>query len=387
MTKTLTTGFVILAVLLFAHAPAFAQKTLCYRVFDEYGQLRYEDHIARLDNYAIQLQEEPQMRGYIVVYAPKSASKEIRDSIKEYLVNTRGIAASRVKTVYAGYNRDLAEPRIQLHILPQDMTFDVEKHDENLEGFRGKLVEYNYDDEVEIVSDTVSDEEESDVPSFGNVAFAAFDEILKAQKNATGYILAFNGADAVPGAWQRVGQSTFEALKKFGVEPGRLNIAYGGQSKETQVQLWIMPKGETPPIKDPDSEPPLAKAVQLGEFDAVDLGNPKNESAVFKRLLTLMRENARLRACLIVRMEAGVSDDTEEPADLFKLVDKWKNDLTSKHQIVADRVVLLYANAEEGRRASLEVWIVPRGQPLPNPDAKPEDDKPSNVVEDAQRRP
>lgn len=383
---TLKTGFAILALLLVAHAQASAQKSFVIRKFDEYGQLRHCDHLARLDNYAIQLQNDPLMRGYIVVYAPESANKQIRNSIKDYLVNARGIPAKRLKTIYAGYNTEIAQPRIQLYILPEGFEFNIEKEDPNLQGFKGMLDAYEPWDGVEISSASVSDEEESDVLNLGNVAFAAFDEILKAQKNATGYILGFNGANAVPGAWQRVGQSTFEALKKFGVEPGRLNIAYGGQSKQTQVQLWIMPKGETPPIKDPASEPAPAKAVQLGEFDAVDLGNPKNESAVFKRLLTLMRENARLRTCLIVRMEAEAPDDTEEEAaDLFKLVDKWKNDLTSKHQIVPDRVVLLYSKAEEGRLASLEVWVVPRGQPLPNPE--PEEDKPSKVVEYAHRRP
>ena len=347
------------------------------RAFDEYGALRHCDHIARLDNYAIQLQNEPRMHGYIVVYAPESANKQIRDSIKDYLVNMRGIPAKRLKTIYGGYNWDLAEPRIKLFVAPKGFEFPIEKEDANLESFTGKLVEYNDDDRVEISSETVSDEEEPDVPSFGNVAFAAFDEILKAQKNATGYILAFNGAAAVAGAWQRVGESTFEALKKFGVETRRVNIAYGGQSKETHIELWIMPKGNTPPIKDPDSEPAMAKAVQVGDFDAVDLGNPKNETAVFGRLLAVMRKNRNLRACLIVRMETETTDDTEEPADLFVLVDKWKN------EIGPDRVVLLYSNAEEGRRPSLEVWVVPRGQPLPNP----EQEKPSNVVEDTQRRP
>ena len=384
----LTTGIAILAAVLSVHAPAFAQETaqpmVCFRAFDEYGQLRHCDHLARLDNYAIQLMNQPEFSGYIVVYAPPSANKQIRDSITDYLVNTRGITAKRLKTIDAGYNTELAEPRIQLFLAPKDFKFDfIEKLDVNLQDFKGMLDAYQHGDDVAISSNTVSDEEESDVPSFGNVAFAAFDEILKAQKNATGYILGFNGADAAPGAWQRVGQLTFEALKEFGLEPGRLKIAYGGQSKETQVQLWIMPKGETPPIKDAASEPAPSTAVQIGDFDAVDLGNSKNESAVFNRLLTILRENSRLRACLIVRMEAEAPDDTEEPADAFKLVDKWKNDLTSKHQIVPDRVVLLYSKAEEGRRASVEVWVVPRGQPLPNP----EDEQPSNVIKDTQRRP
>ena len=229
------------------------------------------------------------------------------------------------------------------------------------------LAEQQDFDSIELVWPHNEDVEEelrdSTGPPVGNVTFAAFDDVLKAQKNSVAHVVGFNGADAVPGAWRRVAESTVEHLKRFGFESSRFKIGYGGQAKETKVQLWILPKGETPPLKDSSSEPMPAKAVQLGEFDYATLDHAKNDVAVFDRLLKVMRENPDLRACLVVRMEPQ-----PESADLFKLVDKWKNELTTKRKLAHDRVVVLFANAPESHLASIEIWVVPPGQPLPDLD-------------------
>lgn len=77
--------------------------------FDEYYDIARNDEKARLDNYAIQLQSEPGMQGYIFVY-PKSKARpteaEARAKrISDYLVNSRGIDASRF-TVTIGAARE-----------------------------------------------------------------------------------------------------------------------------------------------------------------------------------------------------------------------------------------------------------------------------------------
>jgi hypothetical protein len=387
MRKTvLIAGISLAAVLLSANGLTFAQNsaqtTACFRKFDEYGNLRACDHGARLDNYAIALQNEPGTYGYIVVYAPESASKPILNRITEYLVDIRGIPAKRLKPLYAGFNMELTEPLVQLSILPKDMDFQLHKFDVDLEAVKGMLVEYQSWDDVEI-EPSIIEEDFGNGPSVGNVRYAAVNEILKAQKHSVAHVVAFNGSNAVSGAWRRVAEATVADLKDFGLASDRVKIGYGGQ------------------VKDPASEPVPAKAAQIGEFSDYDLGKPKNELIVFNRLLTTMRENRDLRACLIVRMDVSDPDEepvmeepaepTEapepEPADLLKLVDKWKNELIAKNKIGADRVVILYSKAEPGYGSSLDIWVVPPGQPLPDPDAKPEDEKPSDVIKDAQRRP
>jgi hypothetical protein len=73
---------------------------------DRYGYLRFSDERARLDNFAIQLQQEPDAIGYIVTYAGKGVSpNEARHRArraKRYVVKRRGIEAGRVVPVYGG---------------------------------------------------------------------------------------------------------------------------------------------------------------------------------------------------------------------------------------------------------------------------------------------
>ena len=67
------------------------------RKFDEYGNIRFNDEKARLDNYAIQLQNEPGSTGTIIVYGSCEGEAQQRgDRAKDYLVNTRGIEAGRI---------------------------------------------------------------------------------------------------------------------------------------------------------------------------------------------------------------------------------------------------------------------------------------------------
>ncbi len=67
--------------------------------FDEYYDIARNDEKARLDNFAIQLQSEPGSQGYIIIYpSSKAKSNEAQDRatrISDYLINTRGIDASR----------------------------------------------------------------------------------------------------------------------------------------------------------------------------------------------------------------------------------------------------------------------------------------------------
>ena len=86
------------------------------RKFDEYGNIRFNDEKARLDNYAIQLQNEPGSTGVIIVYGSCEGEAQQRgDRAKDYLVNTRGIEAGRITVIDGGCRSDLT---VQLWIVP-----------------------------------------------------------------------------------------------------------------------------------------------------------------------------------------------------------------------------------------------------------------------------
>ena len=88
--------------------------------FDEYGNIKFNDEKARLDNYAIQLQNQPGSTGTIIAYGSYAGEAQARaDRAKDYLVNTRGIEAGRITTVDGGCRSDLA---VQLWIVPSGAT-------------------------------------------------------------------------------------------------------------------------------------------------------------------------------------------------------------------------------------------------------------------------
>jgi hypothetical protein len=84
--------------------------------FDEYGNIRFNDEKARLDNFAIQLQNQPGSTATIIVYGSCAGEAQQRgDRAKDYLVNTRGIEAGRITVVDGGCRTDLT---VQLWIVP-----------------------------------------------------------------------------------------------------------------------------------------------------------------------------------------------------------------------------------------------------------------------------
>ena len=84
--------------------------------FDEYGNIRFNDEKARLDNFAIQLQNQPGSAATIIVYGSCAGEAQQRgDRAKDYLVNTRGIEASRITVVDGGCRAELL---VQLWIVP-----------------------------------------------------------------------------------------------------------------------------------------------------------------------------------------------------------------------------------------------------------------------------
>jgi hypothetical protein len=97
----------------------FPVRLLC-RNFDEFPAIAYNDEKARLDNYAIELQNDPTATGYVIVYpGQRGKSGEVQKQttrLVDYMVNSRGISAQRIVTL-VGPARD--ELLIKLWFCPQ----------------------------------------------------------------------------------------------------------------------------------------------------------------------------------------------------------------------------------------------------------------------------
>jgi hypothetical protein len=78
--------------------------------FDSYGNICIEDEHARLDNFAIQLQQSTSTVGYIIVYAGRSScvdeAKYRGKRAKDWVVK-RGVKADRLIVKDGGYRKDV----------------------------------------------------------------------------------------------------------------------------------------------------------------------------------------------------------------------------------------------------------------------------------------
>ncbi len=91
--------------------------------FDEFGEIARNDEKARLDNYAIELQNDPSRTAYVIVYPGQgNRSGQVqtqRTRIVDYLVNSRGFNAGRIITM-VGPPR--GEMMVELWTCPQGAT-------------------------------------------------------------------------------------------------------------------------------------------------------------------------------------------------------------------------------------------------------------------------
>jgi hypothetical protein len=118
--------FIILASVLacgagYAHAGATeASFTLRFppvpsptssRKVDEYGDIRWSDEKARLDNYIIELQNDPTARAFIVCYGGRRArvgeARRRCARVANYVKRVGGIDAARIIPLDGGYREEL----------------------------------------------------------------------------------------------------------------------------------------------------------------------------------------------------------------------------------------------------------------------------------------
>lgn len=91
--------------------------------FDEIGEVQRDDEKARLDVFAIELQNTPSATGYIIAYGSRNkrfgTGQQRGDRARQYLVETRGINASRLVVLDGGQR---TTGSLQLWIVPPGAT-------------------------------------------------------------------------------------------------------------------------------------------------------------------------------------------------------------------------------------------------------------------------
>lgn len=122
--------------------------------FDEFGDTKCEDEMARLDNFTVTLQNVPGSRGVIIFYGgrrfrgrlPKRGEAAARAArLKPYLVQRRGIPTDQVIVIDGGFAEEF---KVELWVVPPGATMPIPQPTipiEKIKFRKGKLNPRDYE--------------------------------------------------------------------------------------------------------------------------------------------------------------------------------------------------------------------------------------------------
>lgn len=88
--------------------------------FDEFPSITFDDDKARLDNLAVELQNEPASTGYVIVYGGRrsgaGSAERLGERTRDYLILTRKIDANRITIINGGLRE---KNSFELWLVPQ----------------------------------------------------------------------------------------------------------------------------------------------------------------------------------------------------------------------------------------------------------------------------
>jgi hypothetical protein len=364
------------------------------RKVDEFGRLHGCSGGARLDNFAIELTNEPGSKGYIVAH---DSANKLRGTAHvwgtyflSYFLEIRGIEESRFVLVDAA---DVSgdELQMELWLVPEGAEPPTFKPPGKKEArpFNGKYVG------MSVFSDTTFyDTDGYEAGSFGDsIIYTGYTELLKKQPDSQGYLVVYSPPGAAPGFWHRAGTREQQKLTRDGLASGRLTIINGGalppkkkaakveaeadEEVYGKVELWVGSK-DRPPVKHVEEDSTLTEALFVGGNSFMD--DEKDVADwLLNNLAEMMRANNRSVGCIVVYPGDGSGvptgdGETERPApNVFKMAEGWKAELLKKYGFDAQRLVILSGPQEDSAMGRLAVWAVPYGSPLPDPFARTEE--------------
>lgn len=222
--------------------------------FDEFGDILITDWLARLDNFAIDLQTNPEATGYIVAYpAPnRSPGWPLRRAqlARGYLIRARGLDEGRVQVVNGGH-RD--EHLYQFWIVGPGAKLPVAPFDYGAELAREKKA-YLFDRYPYYDIDT----EETGIES-GYIGYldekgfyAPFAEVLRQDPSARGCVIAYATRRQRSGSDRRLAARVkLSVMKRHALGAERVVVLGGGRRPERLVEMWIVPPGVALPKPSP----------------------------------------------------------------------------------------------------------------------------------------
>jgi hypothetical protein len=229
-------------------------------LIDAFGNIQTSDLLARLDNFAIELQNAPQSRAFIVAYpqANKFPGWPLRRALwcKAYLIKGRGIDAVRVFTVNGGFRDDV---RFELWAEPPGAQPPVPSFDLAAELAREKT-SYLFD-RLFVFENPPGIPEAGEYDYLADVdSYEPFVTTLRNDPAARGLLIAYATRRDRRGEDRRlVARRKLAILKGYSIGADRIVAVGGGLREQKTIEFWIVPPGAELPKPTPTVRPTRRK--------------------------------------------------------------------------------------------------------------------------------
>jgi hypothetical protein len=230
----------MLTSLLLSNAVVLAKPDNAPRKFDSYGAIACDDAMAHVDAFAIELQNEPNTLGYVVVYPERNGLpgrvQNYMDFATSYLEMTRGIPRNRLNTMWGEYRDRLTT---ELWTAPRGSSPPVVSGAQSLDNTRSLKFDEGFAD-----YSTYKGEQSLwtyDLCGLGAVYFTAFARQLQSEQHSIGRIIIH------PEYGKRTSRARImayllrtEMVKNQHTDSRRIVIVNGTRRKIPMVELWLV---------------------------------------------------------------------------------------------------------------------------------------------------
>ena len=236
------------------------------RKYDEFsGDTGAEGLMARLDFFAIELQKEPETRGYIIMYRgrrePPGMSYRYVQSARDYLVESRGVSPNKIVAIDAGLSDCFL---YELWMVPAGAALPERRY--TYEKTTSEVT-YLFD-----LLETIIENDFVGPPGVGGNEWhlTAFATELKKHPKSRAYIIVypqyctdcqFDGArthlvrDSAVTVHKVLSSKKKYLVRTQGINESRITAINGGYRKWREIELWIVPPKGYPPTATPNQFP------------------------------------------------------------------------------------------------------------------------------------
>ena len=262
--------FVVCATVCSAHAARVQTTPPAASKFDEFGDVPPSDIAARLDNFANALSGQPQAMGFVIAYRSRrdlpGLSGRLVNLTRSYLINARGIDASRIAGVDGGEAACVSQ---ELWIVPPGAA-PVPRRD-------AYQIDYEDVESIRKFDEAPLGPAETSYYNTAEDSLEGYATALRKEPRSTAYIIAYaqywvtywrdEGGRVKkserrqvqldpPGAAARgLRRLRNELVRKHGIPASRIRLLDGGHRRFAQAELWIVPRGQRAPIATPNTFP------------------------------------------------------------------------------------------------------------------------------------